>query len=70
MAGERANEDGFRLADRPIAIVGMSGIFPQAPDLRTFWSNILGAVDCTAEVPASHGRRRLSAGVPWRRSLG
>ncbi|WP_370949090.1 SDR family oxidoreductase [Amycolatopsis sp. cg5] len=35
-----------------IAIVGMSCMFPQAPDLTTFWANILGGVDSVTEVPA------------------
>ncbi|MFD8496907.1 SDR family oxidoreductase [Amycolatopsis sp. NPDC059657] len=35
-----------------IAIVGMSCMFPQAPDLTTFWANILGGVDSVTEVPS------------------
>lgn len=34
-----------------IAIVGMSCILPQAPDLATFWGNVLGGVDAVTEVP-------------------
>ncbi|WP_285565675.1 type I polyketide synthase [Actinoallomurus iriomotensis] len=56
MAEVRDREGEFRLGDQPIAIVGLSGIFPQAPDLRTYWSNILNAVDCTSEVPADRWR--------------
>lgn len=52
-AGDRAR---FRLADQPIAIVGLSGIFPEAPDLARFWTNILAAADCTSEVPANRWR--------------
>jgi acyl transferase domain-containing protein/phosphopantetheinyl transferase (holo-ACP synthase) len=33
-----------------VAIVGMSCLFPGAPDLASFWSNIIGAVDATREV--------------------
>ncbi len=29
---------------------------PEAPDLRTFWSNIIGGVDCTSEVLADRWR--------------
>ncbi len=36
-----------------IAIVGMAAMFPQAPTLSTFWSNILAGVDSVTEVPAS-----------------
>ena len=35
-----------------IAIVGMSCILPGAPDLETFWENILDGVDSITEVPA------------------
>ncbi|MFA4915467.1 MAG: beta-ketoacyl synthase N-terminal-like domain-containing protein [Syntrophales bacterium] len=32
-----------------IAVIGMACMFPQAPDLKTFWRNILGAVDAVDE---------------------
>ncbi|MGH4027761.1 SDR family NAD(P)-dependent oxidoreductase [Actinomycetota bacterium Odt1-20B] len=35
-----------------IAVVGMAGMFPQAPDLATFWAHVLGGVDSVTEVPA------------------
>nr|WSY50792.1 SDR family oxidoreductase [Streptomyces sp. NBC_00886] len=35
-----------------IAVVGMACMFPQAPDLPTFWANILGAHDAVDEVPS------------------
>ncbi|MEV5147422.1 SDR family oxidoreductase [Streptomyces sp. NPDC052727] len=34
-----------------IAIVGMACMFPQAPDLATFWSNIVSGHDAVTEVP-------------------
>ncbi len=37
---------------RAIAIVGMGGIFPEAPDLRTFWKNIVEGKDTAKEVPS------------------
>lgn len=36
----------------PIAIVGMSCMFPKANDLESFWENILNKVDTIEEVPA------------------
>ncbi len=36
----------------PIAIVGMSCIFPGAPDLQTYWQNIVNGKDCIEEVPS------------------
>ncbi|MFD5784660.1 SDR family oxidoreductase [Streptomyces sp. NPDC126933] len=35
-----------------IAVVGMAGMFPGAPDLAEFWANILAGKDCVTEVPA------------------
>ncbi len=35
-----------------IAVIGMAGMFPQAPDLPAFWANVLGGVDAVTEVPA------------------
>ncbi|MBF0373848.1 MAG: type I polyketide synthase, partial [Alphaproteobacteria bacterium] len=40
---------GIGMAD--IAIIGMAGIFPKAPDVTTFWSNILNKVDAVVEAP-------------------
>lgn len=47
----------------PIAIVGMACIFPQAPDVATFWNNILRGVDAVGEpVEKWEARRYLEAG--------
>ena len=35
----------------PIAIIGLSGHFPSAPDLRTFWENLKAGKDCITEIP-------------------
>ncbi|BAV98082.1 SDR family NAD(P)-dependent oxidoreductase [Lysobacter enzymogenes] len=42
-----------RYADEPIAIVGLSGRYPQARDLDAFWRNLRDGRDCIEEVPAS-----------------
>ncbi|GAA2829245.1 SDR family oxidoreductase [Kitasatospora sp. CM 4170] len=34
-----------------IAVIGMSGMFPQAPDLPAFWANVVAGVDAVTEVP-------------------
>ncbi|MEF3115178.1 SDR family NAD(P)-dependent oxidoreductase [Streptomyces chrestomyceticus] len=40
-------------ADRePIAIIGMSGRYPQAADLAAFWENLKAGRDCVGEIPA------------------
>lgn len=35
----------------PVAVVGLAGLFPAAPDAGTFWENIVGGVDAISEVP-------------------
>ncbi|GAF43306.1 type I polyketide synthase [Rhodococcus wratislaviensis] len=45
--------DDRRLARNPIAIVGMSGLFPKARNHREYWQNIVDGIDCTEEVPES-----------------
>ncbi|MGD9192003.1 MAG: beta-ketoacyl synthase N-terminal-like domain-containing protein, partial [Desulfobacterales bacterium] len=39
---------------KPIAVVGMAGVFPGASDLNTYWHNIVNKVDSTKDV--SHSR--------------
>ncbi|MEU8824635.1 beta-ketoacyl synthase N-terminal-like domain-containing protein [Streptomyces sp. NPDC048636] len=36
----------------PVAIVGMSVLFPGAPGLDAYWRNLLGGVDAITDVPA------------------
>ncbi|MEV0584405.1 beta-ketoacyl synthase N-terminal-like domain-containing protein [Nonomuraea sp. NPDC050310] len=33
------------MSELAVAVVGMAGRFPQAPDVRAFWRNLLGGVD-------------------------
>ena len=37
----------------PIAIIGLAGLFPQAADLRQYWTNIVAQRDCIEDVPAN-----------------
>jgi len=38
----------------PLAIVGLSALFPKAENLDQFWSNIRRGVDAITEVPETH----------------
>ncbi|MCG6493961.1 type I polyketide synthase [Kitasatospora sp. A2-31] len=49
LAGEEPAAPGP--APLEIAVIGMSGMFPQAPDLPAFWANVVGGVDAVTEVP-------------------
>jgi acyl transferase domain-containing protein/enoyl-CoA hydratase/carnithine racemase/aryl carrier-like protein/SAM-dependent methyltransferase len=35
-----------------VAIIGISGRYPQSPDLERFWENLSAGRDCAGEVPA------------------
>ncbi|MGW7280568.1 SDR family NAD(P)-dependent oxidoreductase, partial [Streptomyces sp. NPDC054844] len=43
--------DGTR-RDRPIAVIGLAGQYPQAAGLGAFWRNLAEGRDCVTEVPA------------------
>ena len=36
----------------PVAIIGMSGMMPESPDLNAFWDNLLAGRDLIRQVPA------------------
>jgi acyl transferase domain-containing protein len=38
----------------PIAVVGVSALFPGSTDARGFWSDILAGRDLVTDVPPSH----------------
>ncbi|WP_225444515.1 beta-ketoacyl synthase N-terminal-like domain-containing protein [Pseudomarimonas arenosa] len=39
-----------------VAIIGVSGRYPQAPDLDAFWDNLASGRSCASEVPADRWR--------------
>ena len=40
------------IVNKPIAVVGMGGVFPSAPNIRQFWENVITGVDTSDTVPA------------------
>ncbi|TMC19458.1 MAG: methyltransferase, partial [Chloroflexi bacterium] len=48
----------------PIAIIGVSGSFPQAPDVQSLWDNLLEGKDCISEIPPSRWDWRTYFGNP------
>ena len=42
-----------RLANSPIAVVGLSALFPDAKNLQNYWNNILSGNDFLQEVPTN-----------------
>ncbi len=45
-----------RTARFDVAIIGVSGRYPQAPDLERFWDNLASGRSCATEVPADRWR--------------
>ena len=41
------------MCNNPIAIIGMSALFPDARNLNQYWENILGKVDSIIDIPES-----------------
>jgi amino acid adenylation domain-containing protein len=42
---------GSALDREPIAVVGMSGIFPRSPNVAAFWQNLMAGKDLICEIP-------------------
>ena len=49
----KSSSNPNRLADSPIAVVGLSALFPGAKDLQSYWNNILSGNDFLEEVPSN-----------------
>jgi len=39
---------------KPLAVVGIGALFPDAPDARSFWANIVNGRDSIIDVPPTH----------------
>ncbi|MFH9922213.1 SDR family NAD(P)-dependent oxidoreductase [Streptomyces bobili] len=61
-----AEPDAVRPGD--IAVIGVSGRYPEAADLEEFWQNLREGRDCVREVPAGrwdHGRYAEAGAGGW-----
>ncbi len=47
------NKLNARMCNNPIAIVGMSALFPEAKNLNQYWDNIVSKMDSIIDVPES-----------------
>lgn len=52
--------------NKDIAIVGMSGIFPEADNIDEFWNNLIQGNDCIKEIPADRWDWKSSNGEAGR----
>ncbi|MNW35404.1 Polyketide synthase PksN [compost metagenome] len=46
-----------RVKHEPIAIIGVSGRYPQAKNMEEYWSNLEQGKDCITEIPAERWKR-------------
>jgi polyketide synthase PksN len=53
-----------------VAIIGMSGRYPGAPDLDTYWENLVEGRDAVREIPASRWSPADEGSVLYTRALG
>ncbi|MDI2590409.1 amino acid adenylation domain-containing protein [Pseudomonas sp. 681] len=51
-AAQRPETSRRQERDEPIAIIGLAGRFPGAPDVDSFWDNLKNGVDSISEIPA------------------
>jgi acyl transferase domain-containing protein/NAD(P)-dependent dehydrogenase (short-subunit alcohol dehydrogenase family)/acyl carrier protein len=51
--------------DRGVAIVGIAGRYPQAPDLERFWEILAGGRDCVTPLPPGRRRTGWPADLMW-----
>ncbi|TDR36317.1 acyl transferase domain-containing protein [Tahibacter aquaticus] len=47
-----AEPSAAALMAEPIAIIGLSGRYPESPDIAAYWNNLRDGKDCIVEVPA------------------
>jgi acyl transferase domain-containing protein/acyl carrier protein len=48
---QHSSREARTAMDKDVAIIGMAGVFPKAPDAQTFWHNILAKVDGIVDPP-------------------
>jgi polyketide synthase PksN len=65
-AGRASPGEGPGVASDPVAIVGMSGVFPGAADLDEFWENLRRGETSITEIPPSRWDWRSIYGDPAR----
>jgi polyketide synthase PksN len=63
-----ASESGSKPATtfEPVAVIGISGIFPMARDVWEFWQNLKEGKDCITEIPPDRWDWRAYYGDPFR----
>jgi len=56
----------LRFINKPIAIVGMSGVMPQSDDLDEFWENLKNSTDMITVIPPDRWRWEDIYGDPFK----
>ncbi|HEX9019495.1 MAG TPA: beta-ketoacyl synthase N-terminal-like domain-containing protein, partial [Anaerolineaceae bacterium] len=50
---ESSSNPASKRISTPIAVIGISSLFPQARSTQEYWDNILRKIDCISDIPAS-----------------
>lgn len=61
---ESRNKVRIHAEREPIAIIGMSGAFPNSEDMEAFWNNLIEGTDCIIEIPKERWDWREYYGDP------
>lgn len=61
---ERGISPNKRFVERPIAIVGMSGVMPKSKDLEEFWENLKNETNMITEIPEDRWKWEEYLGDP------
>ncbi|WP_198520502.1 SDR family NAD(P)-dependent oxidoreductase [Kitasatospora sp. CB02891] len=58
---ESESEPTAAAADRPVAVIGMAGVFPGSADVDAFWAHLVAGDDLVRPVPDDQDRAALLA---------
>lgn len=63
-APKRSVAQTTALANEPVAVIAMDGMFPKSPDIETLARNLSNGIDCIEEVPGNRWDWRAVDGDP------
>lgn len=52
------------MSSRDVAIVGMACVFPEAPNLQRYWSNLVNGVDAVQDIPSDRWQGVRNQSLP------
>jgi len=58
-SGMIENKNVTNIKPKEIAVIGIAGIYPDAPELNIFWENLASGRDCVHEIPKNRWNHEL-----------